>query len=46
MFWLAKKFARPEYATYQRHVIHQPHPLDLLWFDRELAESKAAPAAR
>jgi hypothetical protein len=44
MFWLAKEFQRPEYAAYQRHVITQPHALDLLWFDRALAESKSAPA--
>src|SRR6185503_16569491 len=39
MFWLAKAFARPDYAAYQRHVITQPHALDLLWFDRELANA-------
>jgi hypothetical protein len=44
MFWLAKKFERPEYAAYQRHVITHSHPLDLLWFDRALAESKSSPA--
>jgi hypothetical protein len=40
MFWLAKKFNRPEYAAYQRHVITQAHALDLLWFDRELANAQ------
>ena len=44
MFWLARKFERPEYAAYQRHVITHSHPLDLLWFDRAFAESKSSPA--
>jgi hypothetical protein len=43
MFWLAKKFQRPEYAAYENAVISSPHPLDLLWFDRALAENKSSP---
>jgi hypothetical protein len=42
MFWLARKFGRPEFAAYQKNVITTPAPLDLLWFDRALAESKSA----
>jgi hypothetical protein len=44
MFWLAKKFQRPEYAAYQNAVISAPQPLDLLWFDRTLAENKSPSA--
>lgn len=40
MFWLARRFSRPEYAAYQRAVA-APHPLDLLWFT---AASSAQPA--
>jgi hypothetical protein len=31
MFWLARKFARPAYAAYERKVA-SAEPLDLLWF--------------
>src|ERR1043166_2843375 len=44
MFWLAKKFNSPEYAAYQTSVVISPHALDLLWFDRSLAESKSSPS--
>ena len=39
MFWLARKFHRPEYAAYQRQVLTAPQPLDLLWFDAALAQN-------
>ena len=42
MFWLAKEFRRPEYAAYQHHVITQPHALDLLWFDSDLAKANSS----
>jgi hypothetical protein len=32
MFWLAKKFHRPEYANYEAKAA-SPHPLDFLWED-------------
>jgi hypothetical protein len=32
MFWLARRFGRPEFAAYQRGRA-RPTPLDLLWFD-------------
>jgi hypothetical protein len=32
MFWLARKFQRPEYALYEAKAA-APHPLDLIWFD-------------
>jgi hypothetical protein len=36
LFWLARKFQRPEYASYQvRHALGSV--LDLLWFDPDLA---------
>ncbi len=34
MFWLARKFNRPVYAWYARSTA-SPHPLDLLWFDKQ-----------
>jgi hypothetical protein len=34
MFWLARKFHRPEYARYQVQVA-APRALDLLWFDAD-----------
>jgi hypothetical protein len=43
MFWLAKQFHRPEYAAYENAVVASPDPLDLLWFDRALAQSKSSP---
>jgi len=34
MFWLARRFDKPVYAWYQRHMASRhTHPLDLLWFD-------------
>lgn len=32
MFWMARQFARPVYAAYQRPLAGS-NPLDLLWFD-------------
>lgn len=37
MFWLAQKFHLTDYAAYQKNVMRQPAPLDLLWFDAALA---------
>ncbi len=37
MFWLAKKFQRPEYAAYQARHAHGS-ALDLLWFDPTIAD--------
>ena len=39
MFWLAKRFQRPEYAAYQRKAVSAPQPLDLLWCDEALART-------
>jgi hypothetical protein len=36
MFWLGKKFLRPEYGSYERAVVSVPEPLDLLWCDNFL----------
>src|SRR6185369_16939827 len=32
MFWFARKFDRPLYASYQLQIA-SPSPLDLVWFD-------------
>ncbi len=42
LFWLAKKFNRPEYASYQMKVATGA-PLDLLWYDKALVKDSAAP---
>jgi hypothetical protein len=36
LFWLARRFHRPEFAAYQRRLA-SPAPLDLLWFDATLS---------
>ncbi|MDA1278147.1 MAG: heparinase II/III family protein [Verrucomicrobia bacterium] len=36
LFWMAKKFQHPAYAVYQKRLA-SPVPLDLLWYDAELA---------
>jgi hypothetical protein len=41
LFWMAKKFQRPAYALYQKRLA-SPAPLDLLWFDAELAANSKA----
>ncbi|MBN2583439.1 MAG: heparinase II/III family protein [Planctomycetes bacterium] len=33
LFWLARRFKRPEYAVYEMEHA-QPEPLDVLWFQR------------
>lgn len=40
MFWLARKFNRPVYAWYARSTA-SPHPLDLLWFDKQGNDAQA-----
>lgn len=35
LFWMARKFNRPEFAVYERRLA-SPEPLDLLWFDPKL----------
>jgi hypothetical protein len=42
MFWLARKFHRPEFAHYQARAA-APHALDLLWFDPRDSVSVAGP---
>jgi len=43
LFWLARKFHRPEFALYERRLA-SPEPLDLLWFDPRLATGPGAEA--
>jgi hypothetical protein len=43
LFWLARRFHRPAYAVYQRRLA-SPEPLDLLWFDPQLAVGPGADA--
>ncbi|MGI8785727.1 MAG: heparinase II/III domain-containing protein [Acidobacteriota bacterium] len=48
MFWLARRFDRPEYARYQASRA-EPNALDLLWYDAGLlqgGESKPPPLDR
>lgn len=40
LFWLARKFQQPDYAAYQRNVLREGSPLDLLWYDAALAGAK------
>jgi hypothetical protein len=42
MFWLARRFNRPDYGAHQRRVA-EGDPLDLLWYDARLAQPPAAP---
>lgn len=45
LFWLSKKYNRPEFAYYQRSriVVHRPQPLDMIWYDsRGTAQDLAA----
>jgi hypothetical protein len=37
MHWLANRFQKPQLARYQRDAA-SPHPLDILWYDAELAQ--------
>jgi hypothetical protein len=39
LFWLAKKFNRPEYAVYQAKT-GVPQPYSLIWYDAMLAKAK------
>lgn len=42
LFWLAKRFNRPDYAAYQASV-GKPHPYGLIWYDAKLAKTKTKP---
>lgn len=42
LFWLAKKFNRPEYAVYQANT-GTPQPYSLIWYDAKLAKAKTKP---
>lgn len=42
MFWLARRFDRPEYATYARRMA-SPHPLDVVWEDAGRADAAGLP---
>ena len=41
MFWLARRFGRPEYARHQARLA-QPSPLDLVWCDPRQLEGEPA----
>jgi hypothetical protein len=43
LFWLARKFQRPEFAAYERRLA-SPEPLDLLWYDPKLASGQRTEA--
>jgi hypothetical protein len=42
MHWLANRFQRPQFARYQRDAA-SPHPLDILWYNAELAQRPTPP---
>jgi len=42
LHWLASRFQRPQFARYQRDAA-SPHPLDMLWYDAELAQRATPP---
>ena len=33
LFWLARRFDHPVFSAVERGMHHEPHPLDLVWFD-------------
>lgn len=41
LFWLAKRFNRPDYAWYQREHLGSPSAWDLIWFRTEGSEQDA-----
>ncbi len=45
MFWLARKYGRPAFATYQQEWA-RPHPLDLLWYEKAPTAAVEPPLAR
>lgn len=45
LFWLAKKFNRPDYAAYQAEAAY-PGALDILWYDASFVKPSKAPLDR
>jgi len=42
LFWLAKRFNRPDYAAYEAEVA-AGNPFDLLWYDASMVKPSTAP---